>query len=127
MKNNRLTPRRERGMTAMGFVLVLIVIGFSALIAMKVLPIYLDYFSIRSTLEGLASEPGVRERSPADITKAIERRFDVSFVTVIKAKDVKIQKKGGAISLILQYEDRRPLLSNLDVVASFDEVIVLGQ
>lgn len=127
MKNNRLTPRRQRGMTAIGFVLVLIVIAFSALITMKVLPIYLDFFSIRSTLEGLASEPGVRERSPADITQAIDRRFDVSYVTVIQAKDIKVQKKGGVISLILKYEDRRPLLSNLDVVASFDEVIVLGQ
>lgn len=127
MKTKLNTPSRERGMTMMGFVLVLVVIGFSALMTMKVLPIYLDYFSIRSSLEGLAGEPGARERSPADIIKAIERRFDVSFVTVIQAKDIKVQKKSGVTSLILKYEDRRPLLGNLDVIANFDEVIVLGQ
>lgn len=37
--------------------LLLVVIGFAALIAMKVIPMYVQYFSIKSTIESVRKEP----------------------------------------------------------------------
>ena len=124
MKNHQTTPfQKQHGMTVLGALLLLIVIGFAVLIVMRIVPIYIDYFSIRSSLEGIRNEPGVQQRSPADIQKAIDRRFNISYVTILKAKDIKVVKKGGTLTLVLDYEDRRPLLYNLDVVGSFNEEI----
>ena len=116
---------KQRGITILAAILLLIIIGFVAVLIMRVLPIYIDYFSTRSTLEGLKGEPGIQERSPIDITKSIDRRFNISYIEHIQARDIKIIKKGGVLSLLLKYEDRRPLIANMDVVASFNETIQL--
>ena len=123
---NQLTGRlRQRGITILAAILLLIVIGFVAVLVMRVLPIYIDYFSARSTLEGLRSEPGIQERSQIDITKSIDRRFNISYIEHLQAKDIKIIKKGGVLSLLLKYEDRRPLMGNMDVIAKFNDTIQL--
>lgn len=48
---------RQRGMTVIGMLLLIIVIAFVALIAMKVVPMYIQYFSIKSTIESIRKEP----------------------------------------------------------------------
>ena len=123
--NQRPGRSRQRGITVLAAILLLIVIGFVAVLVMRVLPIYIDYFSARSTLEGLRSELGIQERSPVDITKSIDRRFNISYIEHIQARDIKIIKKGGSLSLLLKYEDRRPLVGNMDVIAKFNETIQL--
>ena len=124
MKNHQAILRhRQHGMTVLGAILLLIVIGFAVLITMRIVPIYIDYFSIRSSLDGIRNEPGVQQRSPSDIQAAIDRRFNISYVKVLRARDINVVKKGGVVKLILDYEDRRPLIYNLDIVASFNEEI----
>ena len=113
----------QRGITVLGAIMLLIFIGFMAVIVMRIVPIYIDYFSIKTTLSGLKSEPGIQQRSAVDIRRAIDRRFNISYVTILKGKDIKVIKKGGVMSLELKYEDRRPLVANLDVVANFNELI----
>lgn len=118
-------PVRQRGMTIIGVLLVLIVIAFVALIAMRIVPIYVDYFTIRQAIEGLKSESDVKSMSREDIHKSLDRRFDVSYVDVIRGRDLKIARQGQDLVLKLVYEDRRSLIGNLDVVARFDEDVVL--
>lgn len=115
---------RQRGMTMIGVIMLLIIIAFGALIAMRIAPIYIEYFSIRQAIESLKSE-GVAGMNKFDIQRSLEKHFDISYVSVIKAKDLKVIKKGGDLILELAYEDRRPLLANLDVVAVFNDDIVL--
>ena len=68
---------RQRGMTVIGMLLLIIVIAFVALIAMKVVPMYVQYFSIKSTIESIRKEPQVAQMSPMDIQNAIQKRFDI--------------------------------------------------
>ena len=116
----------QRGMTVIAVILILISIAFIALIAMRIIPIYLSYFSVRSALEGLKKEPEVAQMSIFDIQQRIQKRFDISYVTVIDPKQVKIRQQGRDKILELVYEDRRPLIANLDVVAKFNDKIVLS-
>ena len=50
--------QKQKGMTLLGFVIVLSVVGFAAYILMKLFPMYSEYYSVRSAMKGLASEPG---------------------------------------------------------------------
>lgn len=118
---------RQRGITVIATLLILIIIAFVALIAMRIVPIYLDYYNIKTTIESVKKEPGVEQWSSVDIHRAIQRRFDIGYVETIKAQDVKIRRQGNQRILQLVYEDRRPLIANLDVVAKFNETVVLSQ
>ncbi len=41
----------QRGMTGIGWMIVLALIGFFVLLALRMVPAYLDYFKVVSTLE----------------------------------------------------------------------------
>jgi len=128
MKTNKKIlsgPNQQRGITVIASVLILIIISFVALIGMRIIPIYLEYFSIVGILDDVGQE--VTAKTPkTKISRAIEARFDIDYVTVIKAKDVKIKRKGSDAILELVYEDRRPLIGNLDIVAKFEKTVTLN-
>ena len=117
----------QRGMTVIGAVILLIIIAFAVLIGMRVVPIYISYFNIREAVEGLKSESGIRQMSAAEIRNSLDKRFYIGYVEVIKARDLKVIKKGNDVILKLVYEDRRPLIGNLDIVAKFNDDIELTQ
>ena len=119
-------PDRQRGMSVIGGLLWLIIAAFVVLIMLRVVPIYIDYFSLMSTLEGLKKEPQIGRMSTEDIYRTMGRRFDIGYVTVIKPQQIKIRREGNDRILDVSYEDRRSLIGNLDVVAKFNDTIVLS-
>ena len=117
---------RQLGMTVIGMLLLLVVIGFIALIAMKVVPMYIQFFSIKSTIESVRKEPLIAQMSPTDIQNAIQKRFDIGYVDNIKARDLKIRSDREGRVLDLVYQDERELFYGLSVVLKVDEAIPLN-
>lgn len=117
---------RQRGMTVIGMLLLIIVIAFVALIAMKVVPMYVQYFSIKSTIESIRKEPQVAQMSPMDIQNAIQKRFDIGYVDNVQARDLKIRNERSGRVIDLMYEDQRELFYGLHVVLKVNESIPLN-
>lgn len=117
---------RQQGITVISGLLILVGLGFVALIALRVVPIYIDYFTVRSTLEGLRKEPEIARMTTFDIHKTIQKRFDIGYVDIVEAKQAKILRQGNERHLELVYEDRRPVIGNVDVIAKFNINIPLS-
>jgi len=117
---------RQRGMTVIGMLLLIIVLAFMALIAMKVIPMYVQYYTVKSTIESIRKEPQVTQMSVTDIHNAIQRRFDVGYVENVRARDLRIRQDRGGRVLDLVYEDERELFYGLHVVLRVDETIPLS-
>jgi Tfp pilus assembly major pilin PilA len=115
----------ERGMTVIGMLLLIIVIAFVALIGMKVVPMYIQYFSIKSTIESIRKEPQVAQMSAQDIQTAIQKRFDIGYVDNIQARDLKIRNERNGRVIDLMYEDERDLFYGLFVVLKVNESLPL--
>ncbi len=118
--------RRQRGISLIGGLLTLIGVCFVALLVLRIVPIYISYFTVQSALDGLTKEPHASQMAVTDIYSMLQKRFDIGYVTVAQAKQVKIRQQGKDRILSLAYEDRRLLLGNLDVVATFDINVVLS-
>jgi Tfp pilus assembly major pilin PilA len=127
MGTRLLRNSEQRGMTVIGMLLLLIVIAFAALIAMKVVPMYIEYYTIKSTIESIRKEPQLAQMSPTDIHNAIQKRFDIGYVERLNARDLKIrndaQSRGRVLELV--YEDERELFYGLYVVLKVDETLPL--
>lgn len=120
------TGRQQRGISAIGGLLALVVVCFVALIVIRIVPIYVSYFTVKSTLEALQRDPASRQMSTFELYNTLQKRFDIGYVSVVDAKQVKIRQQGKERILSLAYEDRRPLIGNLDIVAKFDINLVLS-
>ena len=112
--------RKQGGLSLLGFLVVLAVVGFAAYIGMKLFPMYQEYYSVRSAMKGLANEPGVADMDPAKIQDLFFRRLYINYSENVKPQNVKFERTEGGWKMRVNYEVRRPLVGNLDVVGRFD-------
>jgi hypothetical protein len=117
-----MMKRTQRGMTLLSFVIVLAVVGFAAYVGMKLFPMYSEYYSVKSALKGLQQEPGIANQDPAKIKDLFFRRLYISYSDNVKPENVKLQRnESGSPGWVMDvdYEVRKPLVGNLDVVGKF--------
>lgn len=114
-----MMKRTQGGMTLIGFVIVLAVIGFFAFIAMKLVPMYSEYYAVKQALKGLQGEPGIANQAPAKIQDLFFRRLYISYSENVKPENVTLERADGGWVMSVEYEVRKPLLANLDVVGKF--------
>ncbi len=118
--------QKQSGITLIGFMIVLSFAIFISFIGMKIGPIYMEYYSVVSAMNGVASERGSANLSPYDIRVKVLNRLYVSYSAEnVKEKHIKIVRKNGK-HLQIAYEVRKPVIGNLDVVAKFDKSVRLA-
>lgn len=116
---------RQRGLTLLGFLIVLIVVAFFGLILMKLFPVYSEWYAVRKSLSALQQEPGIASRTPEQVRELINRKWYISYVKTPTQKNVKVTKRGGQYIVQVAYERRGNLLYNLDYIAVFDKSVSL--
>lgn len=116
----------QKGMTAIGWLLVLGLIAFFALITLRLVPLYLEYAKVVSVLESLENESGIGLKSKPEIIKLIRRRFGVNDVRYVDPKLTKVTKERGVMKIGIAYERREHLVANIDIVARFDKQVTVG-
>lgn len=115
---------RQRGMTAIGWLMVLGLIAFFSLIGLRLVPVYLEYFSVVTALESLKNSDASSD-APRQVVDALMRRLDISDVKSVKPANVKVLNEGGALKVAVNYEVRVPLMGNLDALATFNKSVEL--
>lgn len=114
---------RQQGMTTIGWILVFLLIAFFTLITLKIVPIYLDSFKAVSILKDLEAEPETGAMSPGEVVRTLRKRLDINMVEGVTNDDIYVERTGDSMVIGFDYEVRRNLLGNLDVVVSFDKSI----
>ena len=118
--------RKQKGMSLVGFLIVLAMVVFFAYLGMRVTPIYLEFYSVQNAMNGVASEPGSANFSPFDIKDKMLNRLYVSYTDGnVGVEDIKVVRNNG-VFLQVNYEVRKPVMGNLDVIATFDERVRLS-
>ena len=115
---------RQRGMTPIGWILVFLLIAFFTLIALKLVPIYLDSFTIASVISDLRKEPGIAAKTPREVTAIIQKRLDINMVQgIISPDDIIVEKRGDTMYINADYEVRENVMGNVDVILSFSKSV----
>jgi hypothetical protein len=127
LQMNKLQTSRKQGlghaqggMTLTSFLVVLAVVGFAAYLGMKLFPMYQEYYAVRTATKSLASEPGVGDMDPSKIQDMFFKRLYISYSESVKPENVKFERIDSGWNMKVNYEVRRSLVGNLDVVGVFD-------
>jgi hypothetical protein len=115
---------RQRGMTMLGILVLVIVVGAWVYAGIRMAPKYLEFMRVASTLEQVRDEydsnPGTTEFM---LRKAVERRFDIEMVEVITSNDIEIKKDGAMFTMRAAYDDTVPLAGNVSFLLEFDKLV----
>lgn len=111
--------RTQSGMTLIGFILVLAVAGVFIYMGMKLIPMYSEYYAVKQAMKELSQESGISQNDPGKIKDLFFRRLYISYSDNVKPENVKLARRDAGYLMTVDYEVRRPLIANLDVVGHF--------
>ena len=116
----RIVPRRERGMTTLGMVILVSVIALVAFAALRLTPVYLNYMKVAGVINGVHDEFDGRNPTRSALRNSISRRFDVESVGEITARDVTVTAVDGGFEVRAQYDHVAPFIANVSFSVHFD-------
>ena len=111
--------KKQKGITFVGMLLVGGLIGFFALIGMKIAPSYIEYMSVKKVIEAMSVDSEIQNMSVKEIRNSFNNRANIAYVTVIKGEDLEISKEDGSTVVIAQYAVKTPLFGNLSACMDF--------
>ncbi len=115
------TIQQARGMTLIGFIFVLILVLFFAYLGIKLVPIYLNHYSVVSEMKAVAAEPGSANLPPQTVRRNLMTRLDVSYVSHVRPENVRVER-GQGTNLIVTYQVEEHLIGNIDAVVRFERI-----
>ncbi len=118
-----ILPNQQRGMTGIGWLFVIAFIVLIMMMAIKLIPVYIEQFNVSSVLSSLKSEPGIATMSGGEVTGTIMKRLDINMVKGVARDNIYISQEGNNRIIEIEYQIQRKLLGNVDVLIHFNNRI----
>ena len=119
--------RKQRGVTMIGWVFLLAPMAIVLYAGIRVVPEYLNYYKIVTSLKETATQLKSDEAlSPAGIRSAIQRRFDSGYVDEMDAKEIAVTKADEGWTMTADYERTVPMFGNLHLLLVFKTTVVIN-
>ena len=119
--------RKQRGITLIGFIIVLVVAGFFAYMGMILGPAYSEYYGVVKAMNFVAAEATPNTTDFETLRRGLDRQFNVGYVESVTGKDAKlIRDKTTGNTLSMTWEVRKSFIYNIDFVVKFAYSVPLG-
>ena len=114
-------PRRQRGISFLGWVALLFLVGFAGLVALRIVPPYAQYMTLVTVVESIHEDPSLRNAPLADVQQALGTRMRLNEVDHLGKDVVDIHQPDGKLVFTIDYEVVRPLVANVHVLLKFNK------
>ena len=111
--------RKQRGISLMGLIITLSVLGFLGVMAAKLMPAYIDYFSVKKMFATM-EQAGDLKLSVREIRKSFDTRNVIENVQALKGDDLEIGKEGGETVVSATWSVKVPMVSNISTCLDFN-------
>ena len=105
----------ERGVSLSGLIVVLVVLGAVALVAIKTAPAVIEYRAVKQSVARAKASGG----SNREIQQAFDKNADVNSIDAIRGRDLVISRDSGTPEVSFRYEKRVPLTGNVSLLFDF--------
>ena len=118
MSKRHRVERQQQGITLLGLLLWAIVIGFIALLTVRVLPTLNEFFTIQKAVNKVALEGG---STVPEIRAAFEKQRDIEYsIQSITAKDIDITKENDRIVIRFAYNKEIELFAPVFLLIKYE-------
>ena len=111
---------KQKGITVVGMLLVAGLVFFVLLIAMKIVPSYIEYWSVKKVLNAMSSDAALQNMSSKEARASFDRRAQIDNITAVKGEELEISKEGGEMVVTANYSVKTPLFGNLSACMDFN-------
>ena len=110
------THGRQRGVSLVGLIVVLAVLGFVGVLGLKIVPTYTEYRAIQNAIVTAKSIGG---NSVVEIQKAFDASATTGYISSINGRDLVIGKENGEMEVSFAYEKKIPLVGPASLLLEY--------
>jgi hypothetical protein len=115
--------RPQLGMTFIGILCILGLVGVIAYAGIRLVPVYLNYMKIARTLDVTASEFKGENPDVGGMRRSLEHHWIIEDPSAVDVKDIEITKDDSGVSMHVVYDDAVPYLANVSLSVHFDKTV----
>lgn len=116
--------KKQGGLTFMSWLVVIAIALFFLMIGLKMVPSYLENYSLKQVLNNVSTDFSLRGKSHAEILRTIEKRLNINGVYDFPASRFKfVQGPNNSEQIEVKYEVREPVIGNVSVVMAFHDKV----
>lgn len=114
-------PGKQRGLTLISLIVLLGVIGFFALLVLKIGPIYMNHGKVVNALAALEETDNLTSMTKQQIIDNLNKRFNMNYVDYVTDENFTIAAMPGYVKVEIDYERIEPIVGNISVLVEFHE------
>ncbi len=114
-----LSARKQSGLSMIGFLFVVVVALVVTVVGFRVMPAYIEYFSVKSALD-LAMRDTREFNSAAELRRAFQRRADAGYIESVGGRDIELSKDRNQYIATIAWTRKLPLVSNVSLLIEFE-------
>jgi type II secretory pathway pseudopilin PulG len=111
----RSFAQSQRGISLIGLIVVLAILGFVGILAAKILPAYMEFSSIKKAVADAKATGG----SVTEMRRAYWKAADIQGITSLHESDLVISRETGDTEISFAYDKVIPLVGNASLVLDF--------
>ena len=111
--------KRQRGVTFVGMIFIAALIILGAIIALKLVPAYIEYATVVQHLREIARSPEARG-STREIQMLFSKRAQIDNIRVVAADEIEVTRDGNSVVLSASYQTKVKLFGNLSACIDFE-------
>lgn len=123
--------QKQNGMTFLGFLVVVALVCFFALVALKLFPLYNESFTVTQSLKTVANQSEAAKMNERELQKAFMRAVEINDIDRFNERNINEFLSANKVGekpreMYMYYEARTKLFGNLDIVYVYDKTFELG-
>jgi hypothetical protein len=119
--------KRQRGISFLGLVVLVGILGFASVIGLKLIPIYMDSWKIDGVMRAVIEDPDINRQTRNEVVQSMLKRLDIDAVDAVNYTNYKesmtVTKQKNSTTIDIFYRVTTPLIGNLSLVAEFDKSV----
>ena len=118
MEREGVNMGKQRGVSLMGLIVSLAILGFLAVMGAKLMPAYIEFFTVKKMLSAM-EQAGDLKGTVRDIRRSYETRNAIEDVKSVHGDDLEVSKEGGETVVSVSWSTKVPLVSNVSACLDF--------
>ncbi len=120
-----LSSTKQLGMTLISMACIAVVVISMFLIALNIVPIYMEHGKVTGALDSLKNNPETKNESPDQLKSRLFKLLSINNAdNLFKSEDVVIGREDdGSTKIHIEYEVTKKLVGNASILVQFDDTI----
>ncbi len=126
-KSSPVFPSKQRGVGFAGWLIIILVVGGGISVGTKLFPLYMDNNTISGLMDKMAEESDMSQKSKTEIYTLMQNRMRMNNIRDFNVEEnLNVVRSKDGTSLVLDYEERVPVVGNIDMMVSFNKEVELN-